>query len=124
VSVRGTIRRRELIQMLAGVSGICPIVARAQQARRINVTGFAVMEPTLGAKLLGILKQIAPRVTRVSVLMNPDNATHKYVLTSLGAAASGFAVSIESAARSFIPGSKTNSPGDFRRLKFYICRAV
>lgn len=63
-----------------------------------NVTGFAVMEPTLGAKLLGMLKQIAPRVTRVSVLMNPDNATHKHVLTSLGAAASGFAVSIESAA--------------------------
>jgi putative ABC transport system substrate-binding protein len=63
-----------------------------------NVTGFAVMEPTLGAKLLGMLKQIAPRVTRVAVLMNPDNATHKHVLTSLGAAASGFAVSIESAA--------------------------
>jgi putative tryptophan/tyrosine transport system substrate-binding protein len=36
-----------------------------------NVTGFAVMEPTLGAKLLGMLKQIAPRVTRVAVLMNP-----------------------------------------------------
>ena len=27
-----------------------------------NVTGFAVMEPSLGAKLLGMLKQIAPRV--------------------------------------------------------------
>lgn len=26
-----------------------------------NVTGFAVMEPSLGAKLLGMLKQIAPR---------------------------------------------------------------
>jgi putative tryptophan/tyrosine transport system substrate-binding protein len=62
-----------------------------------NVTGFAVMEPTLGAKLLGILKQIAPRVARVVVLINPDNPTHKHILRFLSAAAPGFAVSIESA---------------------------
>ena len=62
-----------------------------------NVTGFAVMEPTLGAKLLGMLKQIAPRVSRIAVLINPDNATHKHVLTSLGNAAAGFAVKIEQA---------------------------
>ena len=62
-----------------------------------NVTGFAVMEPTLGAKLLGMLKQIAPRVSRVAVLVNSDNATHKHVLASLGAAAAGFAVTIDSA---------------------------
>lgn len=62
-----------------------------------NVTGFAVMEPTLGAKLLGLLKQIAPRVTRVAVLLNPDNATHKRVLASLGAAAAGFTVKVEAA---------------------------
>jgi ABC-type uncharacterized transport system substrate-binding protein len=62
-----------------------------------NVTGFAVMEPTLGAKLLSMLKQIAPRMTRIAVLMNPDNATHKHVLTSLANAAVGFAVNIESA---------------------------
>ncbi len=62
-----------------------------------NVTGFAVMEPTLGAKLLSMLKQIAPRTARVAVLVNPDNATHKHVLTSLGNAAPGFAVRIEQA---------------------------
>jgi putative ABC transport system substrate-binding protein len=61
-----------------------------------NVTGFAVMEPTLGAKLLSMLKQIAPRVAHVAVLLNPDNATHKHVLASLGTAAAGFAVTIES----------------------------
>jgi putative tryptophan/tyrosine transport system substrate-binding protein len=27
-----------------------------------NLTGFAVMQPSLGAKLLGMLKQVAPRV--------------------------------------------------------------
>jgi putative ABC transport system substrate-binding protein len=62
-----------------------------------NVTGFAVMEPTLGAKLLSMLKQIAPRIARVAVLINPDNATHKHVLRFLNAAAPGFAVSIEQA---------------------------
>lgn len=62
-----------------------------------NVTGFAVMEPTLGAKLLSMLKQIAPRIARIAVLINPDNATHKHVLTSLGNAAAGFAVKIEQA---------------------------
>jgi putative ABC transport system substrate-binding protein len=62
-----------------------------------NVTGFAVMEPTLGAKLLGMLKQAAPHVTRVSLLTNPDNATHRHVLASLQNAAPNFKVSIESA---------------------------
>jgi putative ABC transport system substrate-binding protein len=59
-----------------------------------NVTGFAVMEPSLGAKLLGMLKQIAPRVTRVAVLINPDNATHQRILAFLVAAAPGFAVEV------------------------------
>jgi putative tryptophan/tyrosine transport system substrate-binding protein len=57
-----------------------------------NVTGFAVMEPTLGAKLLGMLKQVAPQVTRVGVLVNPDNATHQRILALLAAAAPDFAV--------------------------------
>jgi putative tryptophan/tyrosine transport system substrate-binding protein len=63
-----------------------------------NVTGFAVMEPSLGAKLLGMLKQIAPRLSRVAVLFNPDNATHRHILASLRTAAPGFAVAVESAA--------------------------
>jgi putative ABC transport system substrate-binding protein len=39
-----------------------------------NVTGFSVLEPTVGAKQLGLLKEIAPGVTRVAVMFNPDNA--------------------------------------------------
>ncbi len=63
-----------------------------------NLTGFAVMEPSLGAKLLGILKQVAPRVTRVAALVNPDNATHKRIIALLAAAAPNFGVEIVSAA--------------------------
>ncbi len=36
-----------------------------------NLTGFYVFEPTLGAKLLELLKEIAPHVTRVAILSNP-----------------------------------------------------
>jgi putative tryptophan/tyrosine transport system substrate-binding protein len=59
-----------------------------------NVTGFAVMEPTLGAKLLGMLKQVAPQVTRVGVLVNPDSVTHQRIFALLAAAAAMFAVEV------------------------------
>jgi putative tryptophan/tyrosine transport system substrate-binding protein len=62
-----------------------------------NVTGFAVMEPSLGAKLLGMLKQIAPQVAHIAILMNPDNGTHRRVLALLEAAAPGFSVDVVSA---------------------------
>jgi len=59
-----------------------------------NLTGFAVMEPSLGAKLLGLLKQVAPRVAHVGVLINPDSATHKRIVALLTAAAPKFDVEI------------------------------
>jgi putative ABC transport system substrate-binding protein len=62
-----------------------------------NMTGFAVMEPSLGSKLLGMLKQVAPHVAHVAVLMNPDNFTHRRILALLETAAPGFAVNIMSA---------------------------
>jgi putative ABC transport system substrate-binding protein len=42
-----------------------------------NLTGFAVTEPSLGAKLLAMLKQVAPRVARVGILVNADSPNHK-----------------------------------------------
>src|SRR6202165_3342306 len=62
-----------------------------------NVTGFAVMEASLGAKLLGMLKQVAPQVAHIAILMNPDNGTHRGVLALLEAAAPGFSVDVVSA---------------------------
>ena len=38
-----------------------------------NTTGFTALEPSVGAKLLDLLKEIAPRLTRVAVLINPKN---------------------------------------------------
>lgn len=62
-----------------------------------NLTGFAVMQPSLGAKLLGMLKQVAPRVAHVGVLINPDSVTHKHILALLTAAATDFAVDVVAA---------------------------
>jgi len=41
-----------------------------------------------------MLKQVAPRVTRVGTLVNPDNATHKRIVALLVAAAPSFGVEV------------------------------
>jgi putative tryptophan/tyrosine transport system substrate-binding protein len=41
-----------------------------------NVTGFVVTEGSLGGKWVDLLKEIAPRVTRLAMLFNPATATY------------------------------------------------
>jgi ABC-type uncharacterized transport system substrate-binding protein len=58
-----------------------------------NATGFVVTEGSLGGKWLGLLKEIAPRVTRVAMLFNPTAATYaEYWLNPFKAAAASLAV--------------------------------
>ena len=58
-----------------------------------NVTGFTLMEPTMGGKWLELLKEIAPRIKRVAFLYNPKTAPFaEYWLTPFKAAAASFAV--------------------------------
>jgi putative tryptophan/tyrosine transport system substrate-binding protein len=58
-----------------------------------NVTGFAVTEGSLGGKWLELLKEIAPRITRVAMLFNPTVATYaEYWLNPFKTAAAAFAV--------------------------------
>jgi putative ABC transport system substrate-binding protein len=54
-----------------------------------NMTGFLMQEPSLGGKWLGLLKEIAPAVTRVAMMFNPDTAPGggSYYLPSFEAAA-------------------------------------
>jgi putative ABC transport system substrate-binding protein len=54
-----------------------------------NVTGFALLEPTLGGKWLELLSEIAPGLRRAAIMFNPDTAV-----------ASAFMPSFETAARS------------------------
>jgi putative ABC transport system substrate-binding protein len=60
-----------------------------------NATGFAVAEPTQAGKWMELLKEIAPRVTRVAVLFNPAMATFaEFWLKPFKAAARSFAAEV------------------------------
>jgi putative ABC transport system substrate-binding protein len=82
---------------LAQASGIIPIVFTAvgepifyglvESLARPggNVTGFSNFAPALGGELLALLKEMAPGVTRVAVMFNPD--TDPAAMAFAGAAA-------------------------------------
>jgi putative ABC transport system substrate-binding protein len=58
-----------------------------------NVTGFTNIEPTMAGKWVELLKEIAPRVTRVAFLFNPETAPYaEYYLGPFKAAAASFGV--------------------------------
>jgi putative ABC transport system substrate-binding protein len=59
-----------------------------------NATGFTNLEPGFGAKWLGLLKEIAPRVSRVALIFNPTTAVIDLFFRSVEAATSQFAVEI------------------------------
>ena len=54
-----------------------------------NVTGFAVLDPAASGKWLQLLKEIAPSVSRVGVLYNPDVAPYAATFVSVGTNAAG-----------------------------------
>jgi putative ABC transport system substrate-binding protein len=54
-----------------------------------NVTGFGILEPSLGGKWLELLSEIAPGLKRAAIMFNPDTA-----------AVSAFVPSFETAVRS------------------------
>jgi putative ABC transport system substrate-binding protein len=39
-----------------------------------NITGFTNLEPTVAAKWVGLLKEIAPKTSRVAIIFNPDTS--------------------------------------------------
>jgi putative ABC transport system substrate-binding protein len=61
-----------------------------------NITGFTNFEPSLAGKWLELLKEIAPWVTRLSVMYNPETAPGRgiYYLEPLQAAAPRFGVEL------------------------------
>jgi putative ABC transport system substrate-binding protein len=60
-----------------------------------NITGFTPYEFTMGGKWIELLKQFAPKVTRVAVIFNPQTSPQsKFFMTAIEAAAPKFGVSV------------------------------
>jgi putative tryptophan/tyrosine transport system substrate-binding protein len=58
-----------------------------------NLTGFSYLEPTIGAKWLELLKEIAPSVSRVRLMFNPSSSPYSHLFyQTIEAATSKFAV--------------------------------
>ncbi len=73
-------------------SGIVASLARPGS----NVTGFAPAEFSMYGKLLETLKEAAPNVTRVAVVMNPEQAPQAGMLRAIEAVAAALAVKTSS----------------------------
>ena len=69
----------------AAANGLVKNIARPEG----NTTGFSSSEPTAGGKWLELLKEAAPRITRVAIVFNPEVAP----------TAPNYIVAIEQAAR-------------------------
>jgi putative tryptophan/tyrosine transport system substrate-binding protein len=59
-----------------------------------NITGFANLEPTFGAKWLELLKEIAPSVNRVAVVFSPALSGAQLFYRSIEAATQTFPVEV------------------------------
>ena len=59
-----------------------------------NITGLSTMNDDLSLKLLEMLLSMAPKVTRVAVLVHPANASHTLVLKNIQAVAPKVGVKI------------------------------
>ena len=62
-----------------------------------NITGFANFEHTMGGKWLETLKEVAPRVTRVAVILNPGNAALPGQLRTIETAAPALGIQVVAA---------------------------
>ena len=60
-----------------------------------NITGLSSISADLGPKLLELLRDMAPKVTRVAVLVNPANASSTMLLKNVQVAAQKLGVNIQ-----------------------------
>jgi putative tryptophan/tyrosine transport system substrate-binding protein len=59
-----------------------------------NVTGLSNLEPSVGAKWIALLKEIAPQVERVAFMYNPDNPGSRVTLQAVQSAAKTFSLEL------------------------------
>jgi putative ABC transport system substrate-binding protein len=61
-----------------------------------NLTGFTDFDTSIAGKWVEVLKEVAPFVNRVTVLLNPEQANHPVFLRVIESAASTFRVQVSS----------------------------
>jgi putative ABC transport system substrate-binding protein len=59
-----------------------------------NLTGLTLFDAGISGKWLGMLKEIAPRLKRAAVLINPVNTPFEYFVKSIESAASSLAIEV------------------------------
>jgi ABC-type uncharacterized transport system substrate-binding protein len=79
-----------------------------------NATGFINIEATMGGKWLGLLKEVVPRVSRVTMLFNPATAPQ----------ADYYRRAVETAAPSFAITTRTAPVGDMAAIETEIANAA
>jgi putative tryptophan/tyrosine transport system substrate-binding protein len=79
---------------IAGSDPVVDGLVRTMARPGGNLTGFYVFEPSLGSKLLGLLKEIAPHVARVAILSNPDAKAQSSWQASVATAAVSLSVEV------------------------------
>jgi putative ABC transport system substrate-binding protein len=62
-----------------------------------NITGFTNFEPSIGGKWLELIKEIAPTLTRVAVVLHPETPAHLAMLRAIQAAGARFGVTVTTA---------------------------
>jgi putative ABC transport system substrate-binding protein len=61
-----------------------------------NVTGLSLMHPEVSAKRLALLKEVIPKLSRVTVLWTPSTAAYRKVLDETGTAGRALGVRLRS----------------------------
>ena len=61
-----------------------------------NLTGLTILNPELSGKRLELLKEAAPRITRVAFLFNPSSGAGQLILEETERAAKGLGLQIQS----------------------------
>jgi putative tryptophan/tyrosine transport system substrate-binding protein len=72
-------------------TGIVTSLARPGQ----NVTGLSILAPELSGKRLELLKEIVPKLSQVSVILNPTNLIHRLELQETQDAAKALRLQIQ-----------------------------
>jgi putative ABC transport system substrate-binding protein len=62
-----------------------------------NVTGFSMFEPDIGGKWLDIIKEIAPHISQVAVLLYPEAAPYVAIYHAIEAGAPSHALEVSAA---------------------------